>query len=357
MLPKLGRRRPPGKFDKVVIKVRATCERLRQHAAATRFRVPLVGGEVARRLSDGLADPVVVGDYVVYPRRNGWVFRGVPMNTAIVDTERQCPTYTHTEHLFGEFEDGDDAAALYAKNLRSESPFRGVDRIKLIMSLLTFPRRDGGAGLPLDKLVARGVLAAAFPLHDFDELKFLERKWLVYFAWPWKMPVHRICDYFGEKIGFYFVSQVCVDANHRFGGSPPHFRTPELGRGFEVDSADVWTHRRLSSRFRSAVHTVRAHARERRVAYVESMQVFLGHYTTFFMVAAVVGACVYVDTLLSKELAHRRAAMQVHLFPARARSRGGARPSERRTTGRPRRCEARGPRDRETSPEHASPLP
>ena len=66
--PKLGRRRPPGKFDKVVIKVRATCERLRQHAAATRFRVPLVGGEVARRLSDGLADPVVVDDYVVYPR-------------------------------------------------------------------------------------------------------------------------------------------------------------------------------------------------------------------------------------------------------------------------------------------------
>ena len=179
--PKLGRRRPPGKFDKVVIKVRATCERLRQHAAATRFRVPLVGGEVARRLSDGLADPVVVDDYVVYPRRNGWAFRGVPMSTAIVDTERQCPTYTHTEHLFGEFEDGDDAAALYAKNLRSESPFRGVDRIKLIMSLLTFPRRDGGAGLPLDKLVARGVLAAAFPLHDFDELKFLERKWLVYF--------------------------------------------------------------------------------------------------------------------------------------------------------------------------------
>ena len=172
---------PPGKFDKVVIKVRATCERLRQHAAATRFRVPLVGGEVARRLSDGLADPVVVDDYVVYPRRNGWAFRGVPMSTAIVDTERQCPTYTHTEHLFGEFEDGDDAAALYAKNLRSESPFRGVDRIKLIMSLLTFPRRDGGAGLPLDKLVARGVLAAAFPLHDFDELKFLERKWLVYF--------------------------------------------------------------------------------------------------------------------------------------------------------------------------------
>ena len=51
------------------------------------------------------------------------------MSTAIVDTERQCPTYTHTEHLFGDFEDGDDAAALYAKNLRSESPFRGRKRV------------------------------------------------------------------------------------------------------------------------------------------------------------------------------------------------------------------------------------
>ena len=33
------------------------------------------------------------------------------------------------------------------KKHRSESCFRGVDRIKLLMSILSAPTRDGGAGL------------------------------------------------------------------------------------------------------------------------------------------------------------------------------------------------------------------
>ena len=123
----------------------------------------LAPAEVSRRLAEGLADAVDVDDYVVYPRRNGWRYRGVEMDTAIVDAEGLCPLYGSSEHMFGEFRDDPDDAALYAKNARSESPFRGVDRVKLIMSVLTHPVRDGGAGLPLEKLVAAEVVSAAFP--------------------------------------------------------------------------------------------------------------------------------------------------------------------------------------------------
>ena len=42
----------------------------------------------------------------------------------------------------------------------------------------------------------------------------------------------------------------CVDSNHWFGGSPPNFRTLELGQ-IKVDSADFWANRLLSSSFRS----------------------------------------------------------------------------------------------------------
>jgi len=42
----------------------------------------------------------------------------------------------------------------------------------------------------------------------------------------------------------------CVEINHWFGGSPPNFRTLYLGQ-IDVDSADFWTDRLLSSASRS----------------------------------------------------------------------------------------------------------
>ena len=47
----------------------------------------------------------------------------------------------------------------------------------------------------------------------------------------------------------------CVDIDHRFGGSPPNFRTLELGH-IDVDSADFWTNRWLSSGSRSTAEEV-----------------------------------------------------------------------------------------------------
>jgi len=43
---------------------------------------------------------------------------------------------------------------------------------------------------------------------------------------------------------------ICVEINHCFGTSRPNFRILELGQ-IEVDSADFWTNRLLSSRSRS----------------------------------------------------------------------------------------------------------
>ena len=126
------------------------------------------------------------------------------MDTAIRDTEGQS-NYLYYEHCYGPFVDEETMEKLYARHVRSESPFRGVDRIKLIMSMLAAPARDGGAGLPLDKLVRRRAAAAAFPLHDEDELKTIEQRWIVMWQRPGKVPAHRICEYFGEKIAFYFL--------------------------------------------------------------------------------------------------------------------------------------------------------
>ena len=105
---------------------------------------------------------------------------------------------------------------------------------------------DTGAGLVLEKLLKAEIILAAFPLHDRSELQACQSKWLVYWSWPyvsrrprirkkdhwppplvetitgrrlathtngrvtrnrrrWDQPFVKIKDYFGEKIGLYFV--------------------------------------------------------------------------------------------------------------------------------------------------------
>ena len=55
----------------------------------------------------------------------------------------------------------------------------------------------------------------------------------------------------------------CVEINHWFGGSPPNFRTLYLDQ-IDVDSADFWTYRLLSSSSRSTAENLaskRSHTR------------------------------------------------------------------------------------------------
>ena len=46
---------------------------------------------VKQRLLDGQPDPLNPDEYDVYPRKNGWTYKGFQMETAITDTEDQCP--------------------------------------------------------------------------------------------------------------------------------------------------------------------------------------------------------------------------------------------------------------------------
>jgi anoctamin-10/anoctamin-7 len=114
------------------------------------------------------------------------------------------------DYIFAGYDAAADGDGLYRQYPSLDSHkhvFRAVDRINLILSVLECgtSRQPPGAGLNISKLVAEKVVLAAFPLHDYDSLKDLQRQWLDLHSPPWRQPIIAVKDYFGDRIGFYFL--------------------------------------------------------------------------------------------------------------------------------------------------------
>jgi hypothetical protein len=84
-------------------------------------------------------------------------------------------------------------------------PFRGVDRLKLMYNIMVSKRGDGGCNLDVVRLLKEKCMLAFYPLHDKEEKRSLLHKWLKYYQLPWNQPIDEVKDYFGEKIGLYFL--------------------------------------------------------------------------------------------------------------------------------------------------------
>ena len=89
------------------------------------------------------------------------------------------------------------------------TPFTTMLRLKVIDEIIRGSPRNGGANLPVEKLIHFEALRAAFPLHEKERLDYLTRKWVVWFRDPdtrrikwhfWEIPIDDIRDYFGEKV-------------------------------------------------------------------------------------------------------------------------------------------------------------
>ena len=95
-----------------------------------------------------------------------------------MDTEGQSD-YAYNQFIYGKYDKRDDlqSPSAYVVYTGSNSVFRSVDRLKLIMGVMEADAKEGGSALVIKELVSKGACLAVYPLHD-DELQTIQDRWL-----------------------------------------------------------------------------------------------------------------------------------------------------------------------------------
>ena len=143
-------------YDKIFCKIRCTSDRLKDQAAAVDYPLLMDETEVKMRIERGYRDEF--GKYKWYPRRDGWKLASEgdegeklekTFNNAIVDTEGQSG-YAFNEHIYGKYDKRGDlqSPSVYVTYPASNSIFRSVDRLKLMMGIMEGDiKQDGDMGV------------------------------------------------------------------------------------------------------------------------------------------------------------------------------------------------------------------
>ena len=136
--------------------------------------------------------------HMIGPIDKQWKPVKIPMTSIETDIEP-------FEFIYAAFDtSSDDTSYLFKKGVNG-TIFRGVDRMRLIAGIIAARRDVGGCHLDVYKLVTTNCMIAFFPMHDYVELRALEERWIRFIQFPWKQHVDEVKDYFGEKIGMYFL--------------------------------------------------------------------------------------------------------------------------------------------------------
>ena len=183
--------------DEIYVKVRCKPERLRDEAQRIKYKCLLEKNNLRVRANQGKKTPD--GKTVIW-------------NPISLTDEFQQSSIQPYDFIYGEYKKAGEYQALYTQYEYEgkKHPFRQVDRIKLMLSIMQASPTDTppGAGMNITEMSAipKGpVVKGQFPIQNFEELNRLQVRWLTMWDWPWNQPVDMVRDYFGERIGFYFL--------------------------------------------------------------------------------------------------------------------------------------------------------
>lgn len=169
--------------DEVYIKVRAKPERLRAEASRINYRLQLDPDRVRAKCNVG--------------KKTGKKYVWKPIK--FIDEFKQSSINPY-EYIFAAYDADANREGLfktYECNNGFRHIFRPVDRINLLISIMQAKTGEQqGAGLNINKMVARTAVLAAFPLHDYDMLKRVQQNWLNLCGAPWTQPLGKTTPFY-----------------------------------------------------------------------------------------------------------------------------------------------------------------
>eukprot|EP01035_Chromulina_nebulosa_P017170 gene17170-22686_t len=174
--------------DEVYCKLRAPIERLEKEADRINYKFPVDSTLLANKLKLGNA---------IGPEEKHWK----PVDIPQFNFETKLYPY---DYIYIDYDGESPENVALIKKQSNGTIFRGVDRLKLISSIIRSSDSQGGCNIDIFKLKRDGCIIGFFALHDNVELRYLEEKWLRIFQFPWLQHIDLVKDYFGEKIGLYF---------------------------------------------------------------------------------------------------------------------------------------------------------
>jgi len=174
------------KRDKIIVLIRMPLDKLRLYAEEKGVKMKL-DPEKLRKIAEAGNEEAQIK----------------PLNL----TQGDPSYYEPYENIYAPYRN--ELEHLYWKELGKPDPFREVIRLQMIKRLIEERPDNGGEGFKIRRYLKNGSIQAFFPLHDDPKvLDHIEHRWVSIksihdvFKDP---PYHVIREYFGEKIGLFFM--------------------------------------------------------------------------------------------------------------------------------------------------------
>lgn len=160
--------------DEIYLKVRADPKRLLAEANRIDYKMLLDSTNLKLAAKAG------------YAKKNEFVWK--PIN---ITDEFGVSPYDPYEFIYARYISDDRMQYLYKQYLTNVigtkkiyQPFRTVDRIKLLISIFEahIQNNPPGCGLELNNFISNQIVLSHFPLHDYAELRSLEKRWIKLFS-------------------------------------------------------------------------------------------------------------------------------------------------------------------------------
>ena len=179
--------------DEIYVKVRASLQRLQQHAESMGASYQLDEVKIERKVTAGFP---ALG---IKPIHIGNECRG----------KKMC-RWRPYEHIHAKYDTHPDLVDLYAvppSEEKTKWPFNSMMRTKLIWDILHSRVEDGGCGLDINSLTFHDDILAFLTLHDAAERNalyaaFIQQPWSSFVHPPYThLPLAQYKNYFGEMHG------------------------------------------------------------------------------------------------------------------------------------------------------------